>query len=135
MGKKCDINKKNCKKYILCFPFHYTVTIVFRENSNFLLSFDNNLNCLLFLEWQSCHYSAETLFLTKISYNRNVSLAVYLPIFYFSFCQKTNLHLYKWSRLLSYLNTHVLFSLHILVFFIGDGMGRSILQHDRCMLC
>ena len=24
-----------------------------------------------------------------------VSLAVYLPIFYFSFCQKTNLHLYK----------------------------------------
>ena len=34
-------------------------------------------------------------FFTKISYHRNVSLTVYWPILYFSFCQKTNLHLYK----------------------------------------
>ena len=34
-------------------------------------------------------------YFTKISYHRNVSLAVYLPILYFSFCQKTNLHLYE----------------------------------------
>ena len=44
-------------------------------------------------------------FSPKLSYLRNVSLAVYLPIFYISFCQKTNLHLYKWSRLSSLLFT------------------------------
>ena len=44
-------------------------------------------------------------FFTKISYHRNVSLAVYLPIFYFSFCQKTNLHLYEQARLSSLLFT------------------------------
>ena len=32
--------------------------------------------------------SGETLFFTKISYHRNVSLAVFLPILSFSFCQK-----------------------------------------------
>ena len=36
-------------------------------------------------------------FLPKLSYHRNVSLAVYSPILYFSFCQKTNLHSYKQS--------------------------------------
>ena len=44
-------------------------------------------------------------FFTKISNHRNVSLAVYLSIFYFSFCQKRNLHLYKRARLLSFLFT------------------------------
>ena len=44
-------------------------------------------------------------FLPKSSYHENVSLAVYLPIFFFSFCQKTNLHLYKCSRLSLYLFT------------------------------
>ena len=39
-----------------------------------------------FLEWQLCHSSAETFFLTKISYHINVCLAVYFPIFYFTFC-------------------------------------------------
>ena len=38
-------------------------------------------------------------FLPKLSHHRNVSLALYLPILYFLFCQKTNLHLYKPSRL------------------------------------
>ena len=38
-------------------------------------------------------------FLPKISYHRNVSLAVYSPILYFSFCQKVNLHLYKGASL------------------------------------
>ena len=37
-------------------------------------------------------------FFIKISYHRNVSLAVYLPIFYFSFCQKTNFNLYKFFK-------------------------------------
>ena len=32
---------------------------------------------------------------TKLSYHRYVNLVVYLPMFHFSFCQKTNLHLYK----------------------------------------
>ena len=36
-------------------------------------------------------------FFPKLSYHRNVSLAVYSLILFF--CQKTNLHLYKWSRL------------------------------------
>ena len=40
-------------------------------------------------------------FLPKLSHHRNVSLSVYLPIFYFSFCQKTSLHLYKRARLSS----------------------------------
>ena len=53
----------------------------------------------IFLKWQSCHSYAETLFFTKISYHSNVRLPVYLPIFYFSFCQKTNLHLIKRARL------------------------------------
>ena len=39
-------------------------------------------------------------FSTKLSYHRNVSLAVYLPISYFSFYQKTNFLLYKQARLL-----------------------------------
>ena len=43
-------------------------------------------------------------FFTKITYHRNVSLVVYLPIFYFSFCQK-KLHLYKQARLPSLLFT------------------------------
>ena len=38
-------------------------------------------------------------FSPKLSYHRIVSLALYLPIFYFSFYQKTNLHLYKGARL------------------------------------
>ena len=59
---------------------------------------------MVFLEWQPCHSYTETLFFTKISYHRNVSLAVYLPIFYFSVYQKTNLHLYKWVRLI---NTYI----------------------------
>ena len=33
-------------------------------------------------------------FSPKLSYHRIISLAVYLPIFYFSFYQKTNLHCY-----------------------------------------
>ena len=36
----------------------------------------------------------------KLSFHRNVSLAVNLPNFYFSFYQKTNFHLYKGARLL-----------------------------------
>ena len=58
-----------------------------------------------FLEWQQCRSYAETLFFTKKSYHRNVSLALYFQIFYFSFCQKTNLHLHKRSRLSSLLFT------------------------------
>ena len=54
-------------------------------------------------------------FSPKLSHHRNASLAVYLPIFYFSFCQKTNLHVYKWSRLSSLLFT--LFMLYVLCLF------------------
>ena len=35
----------------------------------------------------------------SISKNTLLLLLLYLPIFYFSFCQKINLHLYKWARL------------------------------------
>ena len=38
-------------------------------------------------------------FLPKLSYHRIISLAVHLPLFYFSFYQNTNFHLYKWARL------------------------------------
>ena len=38
-------------------------------------------------------------FSPKLSYHRIVSLALYLPIFNFSFYQKTNFHLYKGARL------------------------------------
>ena len=41
-------------------------------------------------------------FFTKISYHRNVSLAVFFLSFYFSFCQKTNLHLSKRASLSSF---------------------------------
>ena len=44
-------------------------------------------------------------FLPKLSYHRIVSLPVYSQILFFSFCQKTNLHLYKRSRLSLYLFT------------------------------
>ena len=39
------------------------------------------------------------LFSPKLSQYRITSLAVYLPIFYFSFYQKTNLYFYKQTRL------------------------------------
>ena len=39
------------------------------------------------------------LFLPKLSYHRNVSLAVYLPIFCLSFYRKTKFYLYKLFRL------------------------------------
>ena len=38
-------------------------------------------------------------FLTKFSYHRNLSLAVYLPILFFSFCQKTNTFLNLYSAI------------------------------------
>ena len=45
-------------------------------------------------------------FIPKLSYHRNVSLPVYSPILFFFFLsKKTNLHLYKRSRLSLYLFT------------------------------
>ena len=60
------------------------------------------------LEWMPCHSYAETLCSPKLSYHRIVSLALYLPILYFSFYRKKNLHLYKGARL-----TLLLFSFSI----------------------
>ena len=44
-------------------------------------------------------------FLPKLSHHRNVSLLVHLPNLFFSCCQKIYLHLYKRSRMSSYLFT------------------------------
>ena len=53
-----------------------------------------------FLEWQIClSYAEKFLFYQNYQNHRKVSLAVYSPIIFFSFCQKTNLHFYKRSRL------------------------------------
>ena len=56
-------------------------------------------------------------FLPKLSYHRNVSLAGYLPILYFSFSQKTNLHLYKGARL----------TLLLFTFLVGFFHGFSFI--------
>ena len=71
--------------------------------SNSLLPDLRKLTCFgEFLEWQACHSYAETLLLNQISYHRNVSSAIHLPIFFF-FCQNTNLHLFEIDRLSSLL--------------------------------
>ena len=53
----------------------------------------------IFFEMAIMPFLYRGFFKPKLSYHRNVSLVVYLPHFYFSFCQKTISHLYKHSRL------------------------------------
>ena len=56
-------------------------------------------NGLSFLECAAMQFLCRDPFFTEKSYHRNVSLAVNLLMFLFSFYQKANLHLYKWGRL------------------------------------
>ena len=52
-----------------------------------------------FLEWQTCHSSAEGSGFYQNYHTIACKLGRYLPIFYFPFYQKTNLYLYKGARL------------------------------------
>ena len=54
----------------------------------------SNWKAIVFLEWQPS--IPKRPFFLPI---RNLSLAVNLPIFLFFFLSKTNIYLYKWSRL------------------------------------
>ena len=66
----------------------------------FSFSFFFVTNCF----WNGCHATPlQRPFYYQKSYHRNVILEINLPMLLFSFYQKTNLHLYEWSRLSSYL--------------------------------
>ena len=72
------------------------------KNCSFFLRSEESQETESFLEWQPCHSSAEGFDFYQnyhIIISLSYSLAVYLPIFYFSFYQKTNLHLYEGARL------------------------------------
>ena len=66
---------------------------------------ERRLRVVMFLEWQPCHSYALTLLFYLNYQTIEMWYIVYSSILFFSFCQKTNLHLYKRFRLLSYLFT------------------------------
>ena len=65
-------------------------------------------NTASFLEWQHAILMQRPFFFAKIIIPWKCKLGCIFANFLFSFCQKTNLHLYKCSRLSSYLFTFFL---------------------------
>ena len=109
------LRKETSNKIIICRKLFPIVTFYTASNTIFL-SLALSLSppfissfSIYFLNsfWNGSHAipMQRPFFSRKLSYHRNESLFVYSPILNFSFFQKTNLLLYKWSRLLSSLFT------------------------------
>ena len=110
------IHEASFKKFFPCLSFHRFLELLLMLLVNFVWGSHSRMVCAKFSYWVliiSLKWAAFSVrfsflcrdlsFLPKLSYHRNLSLPVYSPILFFSFCQKTNLHLYKQSRLSSYL--------------------------------
>ena len=108
------LRKETSNKIIICRKLFPIATFYTASNSIFLslaLSlpplFLHSVFIFLFLFGMVAmpFLCRDPFFSRKLSYHRNWSLSVYSPILNFYFFQKTNLLLYKWSRLLSSLFT------------------------------